>query len=256
MNLSSWCLPFVLMITGCGLAFAQSPSPADLVIQIPFQEAELTLDGILDEPVWAKIPPLPAMKENQSGNPARDQTTIKLWYDNDALYLGWECLDRDIQATYTKHDSQLWDEEVVEFFIAPVSTISAPGVLDYYELQWNPLGTMFDAIIHNTLKADGLSKSMKGDWDWTAKGMRCAVRVDGTVGQAGDKDTSWHVEVLLPFSALEQSTPKAGTIWRGNLYRYSRDTGLEIEYQALQATRTPSFHQPKSFVSFVFGPQE
>lgn len=244
-----WNLFFLIFLLSPTTIFSQS---SETPILIPFHDATITLDGKFDEPVWSTIPALPAMKENLTGKPARDKTTIKIWYNKENLYLGWRCEDKDIQATYTKHDSQLWDEEVVEFFIAPIKTIKFPGVIDYFEVQWNPLGTMFDALIHNTLKEDGWSKSMKGDWDWTAKGMRCAVTCQGTVAKSDDKDTAWQVEVILPFAALGQPTPKNGDMWRGNLFRYSRETGKPIEYQSIHPTLNPSFHQPKQFTTFQF----
>ena len=73
-------------------------------------------------------------------------TEVRLWYDQAALYLGWTCEDYDIQATFTQRDSRFWEEEVVEFFVTPAA-------LDrYFELQWNPLGGTFDAIISNELE--------------------------------------------------------------------------------------------------------
>ena len=59
---------------------------------------------------------------------------MRVWYDDKALYLGWTCIDSDIQATFTKRDSKFWEEEVAEFFV------TAKELKRYFELQWNPLG--------------------------------------------------------------------------------------------------------------------
>jgi hypothetical protein len=222
-------------------------------IGIPKLEGAVVLDGKLDEAVWGKAYWESNFRQNETGAAVRSKTSVALWHDDENLYLGWRCEDMDIQATYTQHDSTLWDEEVVELFVAPVKEIPTATTFDYFELQWNPLGTMFDAIIHNQLDTEGWSVKMDGDWDWNAKGMRCAVFVVGTVGQPGDTDGMWQVEVVIPFSALGVTAPRKGELWRGNLFRYCRDAGQEIELQSVSPTTKPSFHQPKKFAILEFG---
>src|SRR6185295_9949373 len=78
-----------------------------------------------------------------------------------------------------------WEEEVAEFFVTA-------GTLDrYFELQWNPLGGVFDAIIKNQMDARGVSTNFTGDWSFTAKGMKSAVKLVGTAGDSSDKDQMW-----------------------------------------------------------------
>src|SRR5262249_39656387 len=158
------------------------------------------------------------------------------------------CLDNDIQATFTNRDSKFWEEEVVEFFITPKE------LTRYFELQWNPLGGVFDAIITNDLDEKGVSKEFKGDWSFTAKGMQSAVKVHGKVNQPGGKDQWWQAEVKIPFSDLGVPAPKPGDIWRGNFYRFNRTTNLPVEQLSWSPTRLPGFHQPSRFGYLEFGP--
>jgi hypothetical protein len=150
-------------------------------------------------------------------------------------------------ATYTERDSELWDEEVVEIFITP------QALTRYFELQWNPLGTIFDATIQNKLNAEGNSLSIQGNWDWTAEGMVSQVKLWGTASRSDDEDEKWQVEVKIPFAALGQSAPQPGEVWRGNFYRYNRTTGEEPELLSWSPTRKPSFHEPSRFGYFEFG---
>ena len=117
----------------------------------------------------------------------------------------------------------------------------------YFELQWNPLGGVFDAIIDNQLDQRGVSTNMTGDWSFTAKGRKSAVRVKGTVGNANDKDDSWQVEVVLPFADLGEPTPKPTAVWRANFYRFNRAKDQPPELLSWSPTRFPSFHQPARF---------
>jgi hypothetical protein len=249
--------PFVglgtaLLLAGPGAA-AEKTAPGASVppprrVRVPRLTGEITLDGRLDEPVWRAAARV-RLELNDGSGAVRDATTVRLWYDRDALHLGWTCRDTDIQATLTARDSRFWEEEVAEFFLTP-------GALsDYYELQWNPLGGVFDARIHNELDAaTGLSRKFTGDWSFTAAGMRHAVRVEGTVGDATDTDRGWQAEVRLPFADLGVPAPRPGAVWRGNFYRFNRGGGQPAELQAWSPTRRPSFHEPGRFGFLEFGP--
>lgn len=221
------------------------PPPKRIVV--PKLKADLTLDGDLREPVWQKAAVAGPFVISSSGQPERERTVVRIWYDDTALYLGWTCTDRDIQATFTARDSRFWEEEVAEFFV------TTGDLTRYFELQWNPLGGEFDAIITNELDPQGVSRKFTGDWSYTAKGMRSAVRVQGTVGNSADRDEQWQVEVVIPFADLGVSAPKSGDVWRANFYRFNRGKDQPAEGVSWTPTLLPGFHQPTRFGQLEFG---
>ena len=232
-----------ILVTGAFAAFAaaQAVMPEPKTAIVPRFEAQVNIDGVLDEPPWQKAARLTPFARNDKPAPARAGTEVRVWYDGSALYLGWICEDYDIQATFTQHDSRFWEEEVVEFFVTT-------GPLDrYFELQWNPLGGTFDAIIANELGPDGSSKQFKGDWSYTAPTMTHAVRVEGSVQNSGDRDTRWTVEARIPFADLKARAPERGDVWRGSFYRFNRDRDGDPEPLAWSPTVFPGFHQPARF---------
>ena len=216
-------------------------------ITIPKLKGTLNINGNLDEPVWSKAAVLGPFHLNDGSAQERERTELRLWYDDDALYLGWRCEDTDIQATFTNHDSKFWEEEVAEFFITP------KDLGTYFELQWNPLGATFDAVIKNDLGPDGLSKSFNGDWTYTAHGMKSAVQLKGTPNNSEDKDDFWQVEVRVPFKDLGQPTPKPHETWRGNFFRFNRSKGMKVEGVSWSPTLLPGFHEPSRFGYLEFG---
>lgn len=228
---------------------AEAPAqPAPKRVSVPKLKATLQLDGRLDEPVWRQAAVLKPFLHNNGQGTGTEATEVRLWYDDHALHIGWICQDSDIQATFTQRDSKFWEEEVVEFFVTRQS-------LDrYFELQWNPLGGVFDAIIRNQLDERGLSRKFEGDWDFTAQGMKSAVLVDGTVSNAKDTDRSWQVEVTVPFADLDSKSPKPGEVWRANFYRFNRGSGRPAELLSWSPTLLPSFHQPSRFGYLEFSP--
>lgn len=224
---------------------ATLPPPARAVV--PKLSAKLVLDGVLDEPVWQKAALLGPFRRNTDGGPEPEGTTVRIWYDDTAIHLGWICRDSDIQATFTARDSKFWEEEVVEFFFTP------SDLARYLELQWNPLGGEFDAVIVNDLDARGVSKKFTGDWSFTAKSMRSAVKVHGTVANSADRDEAWHVEVTIPFADLGYAPPRPGETWRANFYRFSRGKDQPVGQLAWSPTLLPGFHQPTRFGTLEFG---
>ena len=221
--------------------------PAPKRVVIPRLKATLAIDGDLNEPVWAKAATLGPFRLHDNSREGRESTIVRAWYDDTALYLGWTCVDSDIQATFKERDSKFWEEEVTEFFITP------KDLGRYFELQWNPLGGTFDAIITNQLDEKGVSKKFDGDWSYTAKTMKSAVKVKGTVANANDKDEYWQVEVMIPFADLGVPAPKPGDVWRANCYRFNRGNGLPVELLAWSPPILPGFHQPTRFGYFEFG---
>jgi hypothetical protein len=216
-------------------------------VTVPKLHAQIKIDGQLDEPVWTNAARLGPFVQSKTALPERERTEVRIWYDDQALYLGWICRDVDVQATLTNRDSKFWEEEVVEMFI------TSGSLTRYFELQWNPLGGVFDAIITNRLGTNGVSLGFDGDWGFTANGMTSAVKVVGTVNKSDDQDEFWQVETRVPFSDLAESTPVGGTRWRANFFRFNRTKDLQPEELSWSPTRRPGFHEPQRFGYLEFG---
>ena len=221
------------------------PPPQRVVV--PKLAGAVVVDGELNEPMWAKAAVLGPFVPASGTGRAREATIVRVWYNDTALHLGWTCTDADIQATFTARDSKFWEEEVVEFFV------TRRDLKTYFELQWNPLGGEFDAIIRNELDARGVSKKFEGDWSYTAKGMKSAVKARGTVGNSADRDEFWQVEVMIPFADLAEATPKPGEVWRANFYRFNREKDQPVEQLSWSAPILRGFHQPTRFGFLEFG---
>jgi hypothetical protein len=233
--------------TAAESATTPAPAPPPKHVTIPKLQGPISIDGALDEPVWQKAAILTPFFRNNGSGQEREKTSVRMWYDDKALYLGWTCQDTDIEATFTARDSRFWEEEVVEFFV------TSKDLGRYFELQWNPLGGVFDAIITNQLGEDGVSRHFDGDWSFTAKEMKSRVRVKGTVANPSDQDEYWQVEVMIPFADLGVPAPKPGDVWRGNFYRFNRGNGLPVEELSWSPTLLPSFHEPSRFGYLEFG---
>lgn len=171
------------------------------------------------------------------GGLPRLQTSVAAYYDDDFLTVVFRCDDDEIVATYLEHDQPLWQEDVVEVFLAP------SGLTPYFEIEVNPLGTTFDARIDSP---DGVRATMATDLAWTCTGLFAALR-------RADQRTL-DVVLRLPFASLD-ARARAGDEWRANFFRIDRSAVHGDGFSAWQPTRkTPAdFHVAAAFGVLRFG---
>jgi hypothetical protein len=176
------------------------------------------------------------------GAAPRLSTVVAVFYDDDYLSVLFSASDDFVCATYLAHDAPLYEEDVVEVFLAPES------LTDYFEIEVNPHGTLFDARVASP---DGDRGTMRVDRGWTCEGLFAAVRKVRESSGVITIDTI----VRIPFFALERSTPGGGETWRANLFRIDRNPDAGDEYSAWQPTRRnpADFHVPAAFGTLRFG---
>jgi Carbohydrate-binding family 9 len=163
-------------------------------------------------------------------------TSVAVWYDAEYLTFLFSCTDDHIRATFHEHDEPLYEQDVVEVFLAP------DGLVRYYELEVSPNGTVFDAAIDSP---DGVRATMHADREWTCEGLIVAVRKVTESSGVMSIDTA----VRIPFAALDRGTPTDGETWRANFFRIDRHPEHGDEYSAWQPTlKTPAdFHVAAAF---------
>ncbi len=201
----------------------------------------VTVDGVLNEPIWTQAPELVLSDIRGRSSP---KTVAQLCWDSSYLYIAFACEDDDIWSTKRDRDDFLWEEEVVEAFIDP----DGDG-LNYFEFQVNPLNTQIDLIIPDSVEG---VKDAKKNVMWNCKGFLSAVQVKGTVNKRNDRDEKWTVEMAIPFEGLGIG-PEVGKEWRLNLYRIDRPKGSEGDPLLLAWSRCQRwFHEPDRFARVIF----
>ena len=183
---------------------------------------------------WSQIPLLPPFKLADGSGPAVEQTRLRLCWDAEALHVRFECEDRDVWGTYRQRDDPLYEEEVVEVFLAP----GEADPVEYFELEVSPLGTLFDARIHNptSRRAD-----MTADRAWDCPDLRWAA------GE-GMEHQGWWAELAIPWRSLLPSL-EPPQLWRANFYRIERPRDGEPEFSGWSPTlvQPADFHRPARF---------
>jgi Carbohydrate-binding family 9 len=187
---------------------------------------------------WQAITPLPAFRLVEDGQLAMQQTTCRMCWDEQALYVRFDCQDRDIWSTWMNHDDPIYDEEAVEIFISPGSETPT----HYYEFEVNPNAVVFDALIDNPTSQ---RRDLHADLAWDCQGLRVCVERD-------DPHHHWTAIIAIPWNQIAPH----GTIpteWRANLFRIERPRDSHPEFSCWSPTYASpvDFHQPEAFGKLV-----
>jgi hypothetical protein len=199
---------------------------------LPVPRAEFLIDDPWELP--ASVTPV-TLRNAVDGEAPRLATTVGLWWDDRHLNALFAGDDDAVIASYFGHDDPLWQEDVVEIFAAPAAPTR------YFEIEVNPLGTVFDAVIHSP---DGVRGTMSADLAWTCDGIFVA-----------NWRTPHHFATIIrmPFASFGV-LPKAGDRWWGNLFRIDRDPSRATEFTAWQPTmkQPADFHVVAAFGEWIF----
>ena len=177
-------------------------------------DGKLKMDGKLNESSWQKAEATaPFVDISGEGFPApKYETTAKMLWDDDYLYIGAVLEEEDIKARLTRRDTIIYYDNDFEVFIDPDSDGH-----NYFEIETNARGVIFDLMLDKPYRSGG---NFMVQWD--CPGVQMAVHCEGTLNKPKDKDKYWSVEMAIPHQALTMNfnNPlKAGNTWRINFSR-------------------------------------
>lgn len=191
---------------------AQSPPP---MLQPPRLEAEVTIDGVLDEPVWRQAARAEGFFQFRpvDSRPAEDSTVVLVWYSPTAIHFGILAYDQQpssVRATLSDRDNIGSDDQVTIF----LDTFNDRRRAYFFGV--NPYGVQDDGV----RSEGGFSASSGGsgstdrnpDFVWQSKGMKT--------------DFGWVAELRVPFKSLRWNAGRELT-WGFNAQRVTRRTGYE-----------------------------
>ena len=186
-------------------------------------------DGRAAGLAWATAVRTPRFVDMLTGHPAPLDTTAAILWDDAALYIAFWAAEPHLAATMIERDALLFFENDLEIFIDGGDT--------YYELEFNPLGTIYEVFY---IWRDAYTRG--GKWDvprfdvhhprvhsfggdyvpgpktfWTGNhprgtrwafldydlpGLKVHVDADGTLNDPATLDRGWTAEIVIPWSSL------------------------------------------------------
>ena len=101
---------------GCSAALSYAGNP--IVNAEAVKDAEIKLDGVLNEAIWQKSTKHSNFTRwKHPENPAVEQTVFQVAASEKGLYWAFDVVDKDIVATVKDYDGAIAREDVIEIFI-------------------------------------------------------------------------------------------------------------------------------------------
>jgi hypothetical protein len=190
-------------------------------------EGAVRIDGKLGEPAWQRAAVVDRFiqREPEAGRPSSERTEVRLFFDEQNLYIGVRCWDSDVRgivANEMRRDVNLLNNDCVEVFL---DTYHDHRTAFYFST--NPLGAQRDGIITANLSDEEQNWDWNGVWD-----NACSI-----------DSTGWTAEIAIPFQTLRFQSGE-GIMWGINIARViprkreeaywspiSRDFGWTAKYR-------------------------
>jgi hypothetical protein len=174
------CLLFA--VAAEGQTTAEDAGPRTIAAVRLAEGESIALDGRLEEDVWRRAQP--ARDFNQvdplNGQPATEQTEVRIAFDNDSLFMGVTCFDSDPDGWigFQRRRDEFLPAD--DRFMWTIDTFL--DARSGYFFEMNPSGLMADSLF-------GLNGDNR-QWDgiWTARVRRSEI--------------GWTIEIQIPFRTL------------------------------------------------------
>ena len=223
--------------------------------------SKMAMDGILDEPAWQKAKPVGAFQFQWYESGEKEQTEVKILWDDERLYFAFKCDDKHIWAEHYVQGDPVARDDCCEAFICPVS--EGKERLDYINYEVNCIGTRLVGF-------HARSRDMNFYWK-DISGVEIGRVINGTCNNDDDIDIGWVLEFSVPyhnFRAFDTTSekkddppdavthiegfgaefpPEDGRVLYIGLHRCGGKTNLQYSQWSPSQTERPNFHQPKDF---------
>ena len=190
------------MLAALGLLLALTTAPDSLIyngrqnqleVQPPrFADADIEIDGRLDEPRWAEAAVLGGFTQYEpvEGIEASEPTEVRVFYTDDAIYFGIRAYDSDpsgILARLGERDRAAFGDDWVRIMLDTFD-----DQRQAYVFYVSPLGLQTDGLwiegMRRRLGGSGVSIDFNPDFIWESGG-----RVD---------EEGWSAELRIPYVSL------------------------------------------------------
>lgn len=156
----------------------------------------ITIDGKLDEPEWQKAQAITYFVDisGEDFPTPRYETEAKMVWDDDYLYVAAKLKEPHVWADITKRDEIVYKNNDFEVFID-----SDGDGQNYFEIETNAIGTVFDLSIVRPYRSPG---GTFVQFQWNCPNLQLQTQIDGTLNDANDTDKGWTVEMAIPKKAI------------------------------------------------------
>lgn len=206
-------------------------------------QGKIVIDGRPDDTAWAHANVLEFQFPWDSQTGAKQKTVARLLWDDENLYVAYDCTDADIVAHHSNRDDPTYKDDAVEIFINP-----DPKQSFYYGLEMNAKATLYDYFY-------AFPQLLLGRMNFS--GVQLATNLRGTLNQTSDKDQGWTLEVAIPWKNFAELTkklpPEPGSSWTANLNRWDgTEPNRRLSQWSDSGLPDTNPHNPGRFGQLIF----
>ena len=190
----------IVLIVFVAIAVINLNAEASKEIRPLLTQETIEIDGHLTEEAWVEAQVIDdfIQQSPDEGEPTTERTEVRMVYDAENLYIGFECSDSEpekVVANEMRRDGQLWQNDNVYVMLDTYG-----DKRQCFFFRTNALGALSDTAV-----TDG-GENLNGSWDciWEAAGRR--------------HDKGWTVEIAIPFNQLRYKKQDS-MVWGVNFGR-------------------------------------
>ena len=210
----------VVLLIFAAIAAASLRVEASKEIRALLTQEAIEIDGHLNEEVWTRTQVVDDFTQQSpdEGQPSTERTEVRVLYDTERLYIGFECYDSQpnkIVANEMRRDGMLWQNDNVYIMLDTYG-----DKRQCFFFRTNALGALSDTAV-----TDG-GENLNGSWDciWEAAGRQ--------------HEKGWTVEIAIPFNQL-RFKKKDAMVWGVNFGRNIQRTNETTQW--IQVPRSQSW---------------
>ncbi len=190
-------------------------------VKTPRLEGTVTVDGMLDEPMWRQAAILTGFSQFTpvDGVAAADSTEVLVWYSRTALHIGVRAHDAAgaVRSTLAERD-RMFNDDNIQIYL---STFNDGRQATFFAV--NPLGVQGDGALNESGRGSGCNgfncatqtregPDLSQDFVWQSKGRLTL--------------TGYEVEIRIPFKSI-RFQQAATQSWGINVLRVVQRSGQE-----------------------------
>ena len=175
----------------------------------------------------------------------KQPTEIRVLYDDRAIYVQFQCVDRHIYSRTTELNGPVYKDSCAEFF-AGTDPDAGP---EYFNFEANCCGVFHLGFGSGRHDRRLITPEL-------ASRVEVASSERGPIRDEKPDDSHWWVAARLPLDVLSEFTgrtvaPKPGDQWRANFYRIGGRLDGQYACWSLIELPTPDYHRPEFFGQVV-----
>ena len=223
--------------------------PPPLEVQAIYAKDPVTIEGRLDDAVWALAPDYKLRlgeDRSLSGDVLNESGRVRFAWNDDYLYAAFEFTDSDVVAEGTEDGEQHFSlGDVAEFFLWPDEHSW------YWELYATPHGKQSSFFFPSSGRM--LPSSFKNHLH-----LQVASQIHGTLNNWNDRDEGWTAEMAIPVKEITAHGDGWGpnALWRVLIGRYNYSAYLpKPELSAMPHLSKTNYHLLSEYARLRLLPQ-